>query len=57
MMTKKELGKLAMEILNTANTSGPDTEDGVITVDSNMLFHYYAMRHLIDEGKREKVGR
>jgi len=56
-MTKKELGKLAMEILNTANTSGPDTEDGVITVDSNMLFHYYAMRHLIDEGKREKVGR
>jgi len=43
-MTKEELGELAMEILNTADTSGPDTEDGVITVDSDLLFRYYVMR-------------
>ena len=55
-MTKKELGKLAMEILNTADTSGQPF-DRLITVNSDLLFHYYAMRHLMDEAKREKVGR
>jgi hypothetical protein len=53
-MTKQELGELAMEILNTADTSGPDTEDGVITVDSDLLFRYYIMRGVANsEAKKE----
>jgi hypothetical protein len=53
-MTKQELGELAMEILNTADTSGPDTEDGVITVDSDLLFRYYIMRGVINSEAKKK---
>jgi hypothetical protein len=53
-MTKQELGELAMEILNTADTSGPDTEDGVITVDSDLLFRYYIMRGIVNSEAKKK---
>jgi hypothetical protein len=53
-MTKEELGELAMEILNTADTSGPDTEDGVITVDSDLLFRYYIMRGIVNSEAKKK---
>jgi hypothetical protein len=54
-MTKQELGELAMEILNTADTSGPDTEDGVITVDSDLLFRYYIMRGVANSEAKKKA--
>jgi hypothetical protein len=54
-MTKQELGELAMEILNTADTSGSDTEDGVITVDSDLLFRYYIMRGVVNSEAKKKA--
>jgi hypothetical protein len=43
-MTKEELGELAMEILNGAEVDKNFGEDGVIQVNSDLLFRYYVMR-------------
>jgi len=48
-MTKKELGELAMEILNTADIDEDLGEQGIIQVDSNLLFRFYIMRDLVDQ--------
>jgi hypothetical protein len=43
-MTKEELGELAMEVLNSAKVDKNFGEDGVIQVNSDLLFRYYVMR-------------
>jgi hypothetical protein len=47
-MTKKELGELAMEILNTADIDEDLGEQGIIQVDSDLLFRFFMMRDLVD---------
>jgi len=47
-MTKKELGELAMEILNTADIDEDLGEQGIIQVNSDLLFRFFMMRDLVD---------
>jgi len=54
-MTKKELGELAMEILNTADIDEDLGEQGIIQVDSDLLFRFYMMQGLVDETAQTSV--
>jgi hypothetical protein len=51
-MSDKELGQLAMMILNTAEMEDDEAEDGYIRVDSDLLFRYFVMGG--GETKRKK---
>jgi hypothetical protein len=47
-MNNVELAALAREILDTAELDD-DSEDGVITVNPDLLFQYYVMRGVAAE--------
>jgi hypothetical protein len=54
-MTKKKLGQLAMEILNTAEIDEDLGEQGIIQVNSDLLFQYYVMRNLVKKNKEKEA--